>query len=314
MKVAFQMQALEDANPKVTNSLLFMQEANKRGYEVYHLKQDSLSIDNNGVYAMAARTTIDLENDDFFQHEPYERVDLTTFDIVFMRQLPPVDMGYITNTYILDYLKSKGVYVTNDPSGIRDVPEKLSIFNFPEYIPPTLVSSDIEEIEAFLSIHEEIVVKPLYLFTSKDIIRTKSIDDVREMLGRTDEKLMVQRFLPGIAKGKKRAVIVFGEFWAAFARVPNKGEFLTPLDAPDLVTELTEKEKEICTKVGQYATQNGLNFIGLDLIDSYLIEINNTSPAGLITPNLIYNKNYEVAYWDQLEQHARNFKTKRQAA
>ena len=149
MKVGFLMEALSDASREASTSLLLVQEACRRGHEVYHFMIDTLSMDNGTVTANAARVNVDVSRDDYYRCEEYQPVNLETFDIVWMRQEPPVDMRYISALYMLDHLKSRGVYVTNDPTAILSVPEKMSIFNFPDLIPPTLVSQDEQTIRTF---------------------------------------------------------------------------------------------------------------------------------------------------------------------
>jgi glutathione synthase len=301
MKVAFQMEALADSEAGITSSLYMMEEACKRRYEVYHYLPEDLSLNNDGVFAKAARVRIDMSQEKYYTLDAYGPVDLTAFDAVFLRQHPPFDMMYVTTTYILSRLQEAGVFVSNDPDAVRNHQEKISIFNFPEHIAPTLVSRDMSAIEKFFTAHKDVVIKPLYYYSSKGVIRTSSLEDARAHLALYPEALMFQKFIPEIAQGKKRILFMNGEVVSMVMRVPDKGDFLTPIHAADLKFELSAEEKILCAKIGVFLKQHGLHFVGIDLVGKYLIEINTTCTGGIPQMSKLHGINYAEKFWDVIE-------------
>ncbi len=302
MKIAFQMEALENADWEFGASPLLVHEACRRGFEVFHYLQESLTLGNDGVYASAARTNVDLASDKLYEQDGYKQVDLTSFDVVFMRQEPPFDMNYITATYMLERLKEHGVFVTNDPFWIRNLPEKLCIFDFKKYMPPTLVSRHMPFIEAFFKEHGDVVIKPLYLFKGKGIIRTSSVEEAKEQLRQTSEPLMFQRFIPEIAEGNKRIILFDGEVVGTLKSVPQGEEFRVYRDSVDLPYEPSEEELSLAKEIGNALKKRGQHFAGIDLVGPYLIEINVTCTASLTRLNGLYDKKYESLLWDLIER------------
>jgi glutathione synthase len=301
MKIAFQMESLEDSERGITSSLYMIEEACRRGYEVYHYVPEDLSLDNNGVFAKAARVHVDMDKEKYYELGPYEHTGLTKFTAVFLRQHPPFDMMYVTTTYMLDRLQEAGVFVSNDPSSVRTYQEKISIFDFPEHIVPTLVSRDMSAIAAFFDAHKDIIIKPLYYYSSKGVIRTSRLQDAKEHLKIYPEPLMFQKYIPEIAQGRKRVLYMNGEIVGVRIRVPFEGEYLTPSDAPDYASELLPEEKPLCEKIGAYIKERGLHFVGIDLVGPYLIEINTTCTGGIPRFTDIYGINYAAKFWDMIE-------------
>lgn len=229
---------------------------------------------------------------------------LEEFDVVFFRQDPPVNMAYITNTYLLEHLKAHGVTLVNDPFWIRNMADKLSIFDFPEYLPPTLVSRNITEIEAFFAIHKDVVVKPLYGFHGHGIIRTRNSAEVEEQLTHTKEPLMLQPFLSEIKEGNKRIVFFDGAVVGALRSIvpdPDK-EFRIYRDSIDEPYTLTPEEEVMCEKIGAYLKERGLIFIGIDLIGAYLTEINVGSVGSIYRLDELYHDNFSGKLFDVIQQ------------
>ncbi len=309
MKIAFQMEGLEYSDPESTNSLLLIEEANRRGHSVFHYLPESLSIDNTSIYAEAASVAVDLSKKKYYKLGEYGKVDLTKFDVVFMRQHPPFDINYVTSTFILDKLTEQGVFVTNNPFWIRNTPEKLSIFDFKEYMPLTLVSQNLKFIEKFLEQHKDIVIKPLHDFFGNGIVRTASMDVVRKQLEHYKQPLMFQPFLQEIKKGNKRIVLFDGEVVAALKTIPASDEFLVYRNSTDMKYELSEYEVSLCEKIGKVLKDKGLHFVGMDIIGNYLTEINVTCTGSLIRLNKLYNTKYEKLLFDIIEKKVSNIRS-----
>lgn len=301
MKIAFQMQNMEDTDTFVTSSLYFMEEAQRRGHEVFHFVQNDLSIDHTGVYADIAPVDVDLEKDDYYKLGQRRSMSLGDFDIVFFRQLPPVDTSYLTSTYILEYLTKRGVYVTNDPRSIRDLPEKVSIFDYPEYIPPTLVSRNHQVIENFFAEYKDVVIKPLYSYHGHGIKRSSEPSIAFEMIEHYQEPLMFQPFLPEIYEGNKRIILFDGEIAGALISVPSDDDFRVYRDSVETAYEPSVREKELCDRVGEIARARKIDFIGVDFIGDYLTEINITCVGGIAKFNKIYGGKFEAKLWDLIE-------------
>lgn len=301
MKIAFQMEPMAETERGSGNAVVLIEEAVRRGHDVYHYLMDDLSLSSDGVFALAAPVSVDLSREDYYTLGDYERVDLGHFDVVFLRQVPPVDMRYMTFLYIIDQLKKQNVLVTNDPAGILMTPEKLSIFDFPEHMPPTLVSRDKGAIERFFDRYGEIVVKPLYEYYGLGIIRTNDVTEVYSMLDSDESFLMFQAFLPDIKAGKKRVILFDGEIAAVAEKRPENGDFLTPASLPYVRCELTDVDKDVCRAVASRMKEAGLHFVGLDLVGGKLIEINNTCVGSLRAINSAYGISLQAQLWDLLE-------------
>ncbi|MCF8496127.1 MAG: glutathione synthase [Alphaproteobacteria bacterium] len=299
------MEALETQPGLTTSSAYLMQEARLRGYEVFHYLPQDISLEDGRVYAWAAPVKVDLSKDPYYELGPYAKTDLGDFSVVWLRQHPPFDMAYITSTYILEALRDQGVLVSNDPATVRNLNDKFIIFKFPEIIPPTLVTKNPQAAVDFLVLHGEIVVKPLYLYTSKDVIRTASVETLRAELEASAEPLMLQRFIPEISGGKKRINLIDGEIAPSIVRIPDEGDFLTPAHVPDLPYEPTASEIAMCQEIGVFCQENGLHWAGIDLVGSSLIEVNVTCPGGLDRFNKVHNIRFEACLWDAIEKRLR---------
>jgi len=302
MKIAFQMEPLEETESGVHTTLFLIQEACLRGHQTFHYLPESLSLGNKGVHARLAPVTVDMSQENHYDLGDYNSADLASFDAVFMRQYPPVDMGFITATYILERLKNKGVFVTNDPFWMRNTPDKLFIFDFEKYMPPTLVSRDIFAIKEFFQEYKDIVIKPLYSYNGYGILRSTSIQEIEEELNKSEEPLMFQPFLQEIREGRKRIVLFDGEIIGALKTVPQGEDFRVYRDSVDFPYELSEGELSMCTDIGKILKERELHFVGIDLIGSYLTEINTGSVGTLPHLNRVYNKKYESILWDFIER------------
>ena len=297
------MEALADTVRAETNSLVMMEEAVARGHQVFHYHPDSVSLDNEGVFAQVAPVTVDLSKEDYFTLGAYTRVDLFGFDLIFFRQDPPFDMGYVTNTHILDMLKKHGVRVINNPFWIRNMPDKISIFDYPDYLPPTLVTRDKEQIKKFFAAHKDVVIKPLYGFHGHGVVRSSDIKDAFAALDEYAEPIMLQPFLKKIIDGNKRIVLFDGEIAGAIKNVPaNETEFRVLRTSTDVAYEPSKRELELCRNLGPILKERGLTFVGVDLIGDYLTEINVGSVGTLRRLNNVYGGKSEARLWDVIEK------------
>ena len=232
---------------------------------------------------------------------------MADFDVVWLRQDPPFDMHYITSTHLLDRL-APGTLVVNDPFWVRNYPEKLMVLDFPDLTPPTTVSRDLETIKAFKDKHGDVIVKPLYgnggagvfLLNKED----RNLSSLYEMFtGFSREPLIVQKFLPAVSKGDKRVILVDGECVGAINRVPAAGETRSNMHVggrPEKVG-LTERDLEICARIGPLLKEKGQVFVGIDVIGEYLTEINVTSPTGIQELERFDGVNIAGKIWDAIE-------------
>lgn len=311
LRVALQMDPLSGINPEGDSSFLLGLGAQARGYALYSYQPEQLSWRGNGLYAPLRPTTLRHARNDFFTlGDPVvSRLD-EAVDVILLRQDPPFDMGYMTSTYLLDRLKGK-VRVVNDPTGVRNAPEKLAITRFPHLVPPTLVTSDAAEAMDYAAQHKMVVAKRLYGNAGKDVFKFKA-DDValhqfvtaQKMMAR--EPVMLQPFLPEISEGDKRVILFNGKPVGAMRRVPAAGNFLANLaqGARAEACDINDRERLICSELEPFLKAEGLYFVGIDIIGNYLIEINVTSPTGLQSINRLYDlqgdARMEHIFWENL--------------
>jgi glutathione synthase len=235
-------------------------------------------------------------------------VDLSTVDVVLMRQDPPFDMSYITATHLLERIHP-GTLVVNDPAHVRNAPEKLFVTEFKGLMPPTLITSDRAEINAFRAEHKDIIVKPLYGNGGAGVFRVKPDDEnLGSMLEMFTafyrEPVIVQRYVPEVRKGDKRIILVDGEYAGAINRVPAQGEARSNMHVGGRAeaTTLTAREKDICAAIGPELKRRGLIFTGIDVIGDYLTEINVTSPTGIWEVKRFGGADIAALLWDAIEK------------
>ena len=234
-------------------------------------------------------------------------MDLSTFDVVLLRQDPPFDMGYITTTHILDRIHPKTL-VVNDPTHVRNAPEKLFVTEFTGLTPPTLISRDRKEILAFREAHGDIIVKPLYGNGGAGVFRIAGGDENLAALLEIFEDVyrepfVIQRYLPEVRKGDKRIILVEGEPVGIINRVPAAGEARSNMHVggrPEPV-EMTARDREICAAIGPTLRERGLIFVGIDVIGEYLTEINVTSPTGIREVKRFGGADIAALVWDAIE-------------
>jgi glutathione synthase len=282
-------------------------EAQKRGHALSYYTPDKLAQRGHRIFATVQPISVrDTEGDHFTLGEP-RRTDLTAFDVVLLRQDPPFDMAYITTTHMLERVHPRTL-VVNDPAQVRNAPEKIFVLGFPDLMPPTLVTRDLAEIKAFREEHGDIVMKPLYghgggsvFRLTKDDLNFGSLYDLFATTFR--EQWMVQTFLPAVKDGDKRIILVDGEFAGAVNRVPAADDLRSNMvrGGAAKATDLTAREREICTKLGPALRERGLLFVGIDVIGGYLTEINVTSPTGLRAIRNLGGPDIAAMIWDCIE-------------
>jgi glutathione synthase len=240
-----------------------------------------------------------------------ETVDLAAMDVVLMRQDPPFNLAYISATHLLDRIHPETL-VVNDPSSVRNSPEKLFVTHFQELMPPTLITYDIEEIKAFRREHGEIIVKPIYGNGGAGVFHLRPEDTNLASLielFRTylNEPLMVQRYLPEVRRGDKRIILIDGKPAGAVNRVPPTHETRANLHVGGRAekAELTKRDQEICEALGPALERAGLILVGIDVIGDYLTEINVTSPTGLQEIDRFDGVSLEGKVWDAIESKVR---------
>jgi glutathione synthase len=251
-------------------------------------------------------TVRDKHDDHFTLGEP-RREPLAAFDVILLRQDPPFDLAYITSTHFLERLHPKTL-VVNDPASVRNAPEKLFVMDFPHLMPPTLISRDLDEINAFRDEHGAVVMKPLHGHGGAAVFRVMPQDmnfgSLYDMFSVTfREPWVTQRFLPEIKNGDKRIILVDGEFAGAVNRVPAPDDLRSNMvrGGAAQATELSPREREICEQLGPALRERGLLFVGIDVIDGNLTEINVTSPTGIRAIERLGGPDVAAKIWDVIE-------------
>lgn len=307
LHVALQMDPPSQIDIDADSSFVLGLEALKRGYTLYYYAPATLSLSEGAVFATLQKMELRRDKEDFCTLYAPEKRHLAEMDVVLMRQDPPFDMGYITPTYLLEFLPARTI-VVNDPKSVRDLPEKLSVMRFPDLMPPTMVSGVLADLEAFHATHGDIIVKPLYGNGGMGVIRLTQSDTnlaaMRDLFqaARMGE-VMVQKFLPAIAQGDKRIILVEGKPVGALDRMVAKGSIRSNLHVggKPVKAVISQREKEICARLEPLLDKAGIIFAGIDVIGGYLTEINATSPTGLQEINRFDKTCLEALIWDAIE-------------
>ena len=311
LSVAIQMDPIEGINIDADSTFALALAAQARGHALWHYLPAHLSFAHGVVRAQARQLTVKRQRGDHAALGSYETLDLKTMDVILMRQDPPFDMAYITATHILEHVHPKTL-VVNDPAHVRNAPEKLFVTHFPDLMPPTLITSDRAEIDAFRAAHQHIIVKPLFGNGGAGVFHIgpddENLGSLLEMFtARSREPVIVQRYLPEVRAGDKRIILVDGVAAGAVLRVPASGEARANLHVGGkaMKTTLTAREQEICNRIGPELSKRGLIFVGIDVIGDYLTEINVTSPTGLQEIGRFDGSNLAGLIWDAIEKRRR---------
>ena len=307
LNVAVQMDPIERINIRGDSTFALLLEAQARGHDIAYYTPDRLALRGGEVFAAVQPLAVrDSEGDHFKLGEP-ARVELARFDVILLRQDPPFDLAYITTTHLLERLR-RTTLVVNEPAAVRNAPEKMFVMEFPDLMPPTLITRDLAEIKAFRSEHGDIVMKPLYGKGGEAVFRLAREDlnfgSLYDLFAVTfREQWVVQKFLPAVRNGDKRIILVDGEFAGAVNRVPAPDDLRSNMvrGGTPRETDLTVREREICTRIGPALRERELLFVGIDVIDGYFTEINVTSPTGIRAVKNFGGPDVAAMIWDRIE-------------
>lgn len=307
LKVALQMDPIGSVNIGADSTFRIALEAQARGHSLFFYTPDRLAFDEGRVTARGWPIDLRREKGNHVTYGPEAEVDLASFDVVWLRQDPPFDMGYITTTHILERIHP-GTLVVNDPFWVRNSPEKLLVLNYPHLTPPTMIARDLATIRAFKARHGDVILKPLYGNGGAGVFRLdpndRNLASLHELFtGMSREPLIVQKFLPDVVRGDKRIILVDGEPVGAINRVPQAGETRSNMHAggrPEK-TGLTARDREICAAIGPELKAKGQLFVGIDVIGDWLTEINVTSPTGLQELERFDGTNGAARIWEVIE-------------
>ncbi|MFK7901714.1 MAG: glutathione synthase [Nitratireductor sp.] len=308
LKIGVQMDHISSIDIKGDSTFAMCLEAQARGYDLFHFHPNDLQLRGQELDAnIEAMQVRDVEGDHFRLGEK-QFTDMSTLDVILLRQDPPFDMSYITNTHMLDRIHPKTV-VVNDPSSVRNSPEKILVMEFPELMPATLVTRDYEAVRKFRQEFGELIVKPLYgnggagvFRVSKDNENLSSILEMFEGINR--EPIIAQQYLKDVRKGDKRIILIDGEPVGAINRVPPEGDARSNMHVGGVAehTELTQREREICAAIGPRLKEEGFILVGIDVIGDYITEINVTSPTGLREIKNFSGTDIAALFWDAIEK------------
>ncbi|MEM7440870.1 MAG: glutathione synthase [Pseudomonadota bacterium] len=307
MKVAFQMDPITGVDINADSSFRIAEEAQARGHDLWFYTPDKLAFQEGRVTAQAQAMQVRREVGNHVTLDAPAEIDLADMDVVWLRQDPPFDMGYITTTHILDLIHP-GTLVVNDPTWVRNYPEKLLVLRFQDLTPPTTIARDLDTLKAFKEKHKDIILKPLYGNGGAGVFRLDAQDrnfaSLHELFtGINREPLIAQKFLPDVSAGDKRVILIDGEPVGGINRVPAKGETRSNMHVggrPEKV-DLTDREREICARIGLLLREKGQIFVGIDVIGGWLTEINVTSPTGIQELERFDGINVAEKIWQAIE-------------
>src|SRR5258706_4539972 len=308
LTVAIQMDPIEKIDIAGDSTFALALEAQNRGHSLIYYGPRDLTFREGKVTARVRPLSVRAVKGDHFTLGEPRVFDLSGADVVLMRQDPPFDMAYITATHVLEHIHPKAL-VVNDPGQVRNAPEKIFVAQFRDLMPPTLITSDRQEIGSFRAEHKDIILKPLYGNGGAGVFRVKPDDEnlgaLLEMFTQFyREPVIVQRYLPDVRKGDKRIILVDGKFAGAINRVPAEGEARSQMHVggrPEATT-LSPREKDICKALGSELKKRGLLFAGIDVIGDYLTEINVTSPTGIWEVKRFGGPDIAALVWDAIER------------
>ena len=307
LKVAIQMDPIDNIDINADSSFRIAEEAQSRGHQLFYYTPDMLAYQEGRVTARGWPLKVRREVGNHFSLGEKQEIDLADLDVVWLRQDPPFDMGYITTTHILDMIHP-ATLVVNDPMWVRNYPEKLLVLQFPDLTPPTTIARDLATLKAFKDKHGDIILKPLYGNGGAGVFRLgpedRNLNSLHELFaGINREPLIAQKFLPDVAAGDKRVILIDGEAVGAINRVPAKGETRSNMHVggrPEKI-EMSERDREICARIGPLLREKGQIFVGIDVIGGFLTEINVTSPTGIQELERFDGINVAEKIWTAIE-------------
>src|SRR5436305_2311902 len=307
LNVAVQMDPIERINIRGDSTFALLLEAQARGHSLSYYTPDRLAQVQRRVFASVQPLLVRDTLGDHFTLGDARRIELTEFDVILLRQYPPFNLAYITTTHLLECVHPKTL-VVNDPAHVRNAPEKVFVTEFPDLMPPTLITRDLAEIKAFRAQHGDVVMKPLYghgggavFRVTRDDLNFGSLYDMFAVTFR--EQWVVQAWLPAVKDGDKRIILVDGEFAGAVNRVPAPDDLRSNMvrGGSPKATDLTPRERHICERLGPHLRARGLLLVGIDVIGDYLTEINVTSPTGIRAVRNVGGPDIAKLVWDNIE-------------
>src|SRR3954462_2023768 len=308
LNVAVRLAPIAHISIRGDSTFALLLEAQQRGHTVSYYTPDKLSLRGNELIAPVQRLSVRDQEGDHFNLGEARRESLSAFDVILLRQDPPFDLAYITSTHLLERIHPKTL-VVNNPSSVRNAPEKIFVMDFPDLMPPTLISRNLDEINAFRDAHGAVVMKPLHGHGGAAVFRIMPQDmnfgSLFDMFTVTfREPWVIQRFLPEVKHGDKRIILVDGEFAGAVNRVPAPDDLRSNMvrGGTPKETGLTPREREICARLAAPLRERGLLFVGIDVIGDYLTEINVTSPTGIRAIARLGGPDVAAKLWDVIEQ------------
>ena len=307
IKVGFQMDPLDNIDPRLDTSFRLAEEAELRGYSVFHYLPNNLTYSKTRIIANGHFVKLNRKQNPSFTIFKNKTIDIGhDLDILWLRQDPPFNMDYLSSTYLLDFVGNETLIV-NNPFWVRNFPEKLLVLNYPQLMPATIITSRIEVIQEFREKYGDIILKPLYGNGGAGVFKINYNDknfvalfELFQM--NSTEPLIAQEFLPEVINGDKRIILLDGEILGAINRIPQKGEIRSNMHVGGkaVATELSIDEIKICEQIGSTLKEHGQIFVGIDVIGGKLTEINVTSPTGLQELEKFENKNLASKVWDKL--------------
>jgi glutathione synthase len=310
-KIAIQMDPLESINIKKDSTYILALEAQKRGYRLFHYLPENLIYENGRVSALGNVFKLFPNKKTFFKKSKTQKIFLDDYDVVLVRQDPPFNMSYITATYLLEMVSEKTL-ILNDPKSIRDNPEKLSMFNFKNIIPPTLISKNTQQCFNFQKKYKKTIIKPLYGNGGEGISKLEGTNDllkrkILKLISRYKQPIVIQKYLKEIKEGDRRIILIDGEYVGSVARIPKKGSVTANFHTGGTAKKvgLVRRDKKICSILKPFLKKKKLFFTGVDVIGNYLTEINVTSPTGIQEINKLNGVRLEEFFWDRVEKKLR---------
>jgi glutathione synthase len=308
LSVAIQMDPIEAVDIRADSTFRIALEAQARGHELFYYHVPDLVWDGGRVMASGWPLEVRPEQGNHYTLGPRETRDLSQMDVVLLRQDPPFDMSYITNTHLLEMIHPRTL-VVNDPFWVRNSPEKLLVLEFLDLTPPTMIARSLPALRAFKEQHGDIILKPLYGNGGAGVFKLGHSDTNLSVLhelfsGINREPLIAQKFLPDVEKGDKRVILVDGEPAGAINRIPAPGETRSNLHVggrPEKIA-LDDRDREICARIGPLLRERGLIFTGIDVIGGWLTEINVTSPTGIQELERFDGTNSAALIWEAIER------------
>jgi glutathione synthase len=303
-QIAFQMDPMTELNFASDTSWQLMIEGYRRA-KIYHFTPEDLFWDNGEV--MANMKQVHISDDYNYVLDDAISTNLKDMNAIFIRQNPPYDMKYLTSTYLLEKISDQALMI-NNPKAIRDFPEKLSVLNYPQFTPPTLITYNPKEAIDFAKNYEQVIIKPLYSFAGNDVFSVKHNDInftniISNLIQIHKTPVIIQKFIPQVVTGDKRIIIVNGEPVGSFLRIPQSGDIRSNLacGGTAVISEITDLDLEICKALKPMLVKNGLFLAGIDVIGGYLTEINITSPTGIVKIQEFHNPKITSNIWDIIE-------------